>query len=302
MHSPELGRESRGREVTDVDALIQGYSSYLSALKKSPKTVLEYTKDVTRWAAWWKRPVEFFNQDEWDDWTLALSESGVSGSSINRYRSSLKRFFKYLRRRKLVDHDPSYDSEAVQVERRLPDVLTRDEVESMRAKLKCARTRALFALLYDCGLRSTEARTLDPGRIGLDSIHVSGKRAKDRIVPIVAATVATLQEWLRVKPDSPLLFPTMGGNPIGEVQLHQIVKRIAKGIPKKVSPHTLRHSIATHLIQGGMTIEKLQEFLGHDSIETTRIYVKLAQNDVKVAVLSAHPMAAKAPPIDANVI
>lgn len=292
MHSPEKGLESKGEEFTDVDVLIQGYSSYLTALKKSPKTVLEYTKDVTRWAAWWKRPVEFFKQEEWDDWTLALSESGVSGRSINRYRASLKRFFKYLRRRKLVTHDPSYDSESVQTERRLPAVLTRDEVEYMRGKLKSPRTRALFALLYDCGLRNAEARLLTVDRIGPESIHVSGKRAKDRIVPTVAATHATLEDWMRRRPTgTDLVFPTVSGTPIGEVQVYQLIKRIAKGIPKKVTPHTLRHSIATHLVEGGMDLEKLQEFLGHDSIETTRIYVHIARVRVKEAVLKAHPMA-----------
>jgi len=291
-HSSELDQERRGEPAaTDVDLLIQGYSNYLTALKKSPKTVLEYTKDVARWAAWWKRPVEFFRQDEWDDWTLALSESGVSGRSINRYRASLKRFFKYLRRRKLVTHDPSYDSESVGVEKRLPVVLTEAEVEHMRGRLQSPRTRALFALLYDCGLRSKEARTLTPERVGVESIHVSGKRAKDRIVPIVPATAATLRAWLKVRPESPYLFPTLGGNCVGEVQLYQLIRRASKGSGKHVTPHTLRHSIATHLVQRGMLIEKLQEFLGHDSIETTRLYVRLAQYQVKEAVLKAHPLA-----------
>jgi site-specific recombinase XerD len=290
VHSPETRAGERGREVTDVDALIQGYSSYLSALKKSPRTVEEYTKDVTRWAAWWQRPVEFFKQDEWDDWTASLDQAGVSGRSINRYRSSLKRFFKYLRRRKLVTHDPSYDSEPIQTEKRLPEILTRDEVELMRSRLKVPRTKALFALLYDCGLRSTEARELLPERIGPDSIHVSGKRAKDRVVPIVPATRTTLEAWLKIKPASPHLFPTVSGTPMGEVQLYQLIRRVSKGIPKKVTPHTLRHSIATHLIEGGMPIERLQEFLGHESIETTRIYVRIAQSQLKDGVLKAHPM------------
>lgn len=292
MHSPEGEVQERGGNFTDVDVLIQGYSSYLSALKKSPKTVLEYTKDVTRWAEWWKRPVEFFRQEEWDDWTLALSESGVSGRSINRYRSSLKRFFKYLRRRHIVTHDPSHDTEAVQTEKRLPAVLTRAEVEFMRAKLKSPRTKALFALLYDCGLRNAEARLLTVDRIGPDSVHVSGKRAKDRIVPIVQATRTTLEAWLSQRPkDTELVFPTTSLQPIGEVQVYQLVRRIAKGIPKHITPHTLRHSIATHLVEGGMQIEKLQEFLGHDSIETTRLYVRIAQVSVRADVLKSHPMA-----------
>lgn len=299
MHSPEIRAGERGREFTDVDVLIQGYSTYLlHAVKLSPKTVLEYTKDVTRWAEWWKRPVEFFKQDEWDDWTIWLSRSNLAASSINRYRSSLTRFYAYLRRRKIVTHDPSYDSEAVRGEKRLPDICTEQEIAAMRRRLKAPRTRALFALLYDCGLRNKEARTLRVDQINPSSLHVEGKRAKDRIIPLTPEMYEPIDAWLAEKPASPYLFPTAGGNCLDEVAVYKLVVRIAKGagILKHITPHSLRHSVATHLLERGMRIEDLQSFLGHDSIETTRRYVRLAQRSLKAAVLEHHPSVCNAKP------
>lgn len=279
--------------VTDLDVLIQGYSSYLAAINKAARTVQEYTKDVTRWARWWKRPPEFFGQDEWDDWVLHLRNTGVSACSANRYRSSLKRFFRYLRRRKLATHDPSYDSERPKAEKRIPVVLTQEEVPLLRRRLRSPRTQAIFALLYDCGLRNEEARNLTVERITPSSIHVSGKGAKDRVITIVPATYQVLAHWIEVKPPGTHLFLTISGNVIDEPAVNKMVARISKGarIQKRVTPHTLRHSIATHLIENGMTMEQLQVFLGHESIETTRKYVHLAQQLIKKAVLKAHPMA-----------
>jgi len=292
MHSPEIGQESRGREATDVDVLIQGFSNYLQALKKSPRTVEEYTKDVTRWARWWQRPVEFFDQEEWDDWVISLAQSGVSGKSINRYRAALKRFYRYLRRRKLVTHDPSYDSESAGTEKHLPVILTQAEVPLVRRRLKSPKTRALFALLYDCGLRSEEARTMTVGQVSEESVHVHGKGAKDRIVPITPETSGILTEWITCMDGAnTCMFATAGGGIMDEPAVYKLVRRVVQGagIQKHITPHSLRHSIATHLVENGMSIEKVQAFLGHESIETTRIYVKLAQKQVKDAVLAAHP-------------
>src|SRR5262245_46723086 len=115
MHSPERAGEKGTGEVSVLGILIQGYSSYLQALKMSPRTVQGYTEDVTRWGRWWKRPVEYFGQDEWDDWVASLDRAGISGASIRRYQSALRRFFKYLRRRKVCTNDPAKDAETVKI-------------------------------------------------------------------------------------------------------------------------------------------------------------------------------------------
>lgn len=282
----------RGKVLTDFDVLVQGYSTYLSGLHMQPKTILEYTKDVRRWGEWWKRPIEFFKQEEWDDWMAHLAETGVVGSTVNRYRCSVKRFYKYLRRRKLVTHDPSYDSEGIKRESRLPEIATQEEVKRMKARLKSPRTRALFALLYDCGLRNKEAREITIDRIGTESVHISGKRAKDRIIPITPETYATIKAWMDRRPEGSLwMFPTAGGNVMDEAAVYKTVGRVAKAVCplKHLSPHSLRHSIATHLIERGMLLENLQSFLGHDNIETTRRYVRLAQKSLREAVLRSHP-------------
>lgn len=284
----------RGKGITDFVILTQGYSTYLIGLHMQPKTVLEYTKDVRRWGEWWRRPVEFFRQEEWDDWMAHLAETGIVGSTVNRYRCSIKRFYKYLRRRKIVTHDPSYDSEGIRGEKRLPEIATQEEVRSMKARLKAPRTRALFALLYDCGLRNKEAREITIDRIGPESVHVSGKRAKDRIIPITKETHSTIKAWMDRRPAGTMwLFPTAGGNVLDEAAVYKTVARVALAVCplKKLSPHSLRHSIATHLIERRMRLEDLQSFLGHDNIETTRRYVRLAQSSLKQSILKAHPTA-----------
>lgn len=132
--APEAIQESRGKEVTDVDVLIQGYSNYLLALQMSAATIKGYTGDVRAWADWWKKPVEFFGVDEWDDWTFYETERGLKGKSVRRHQTALKRFFKYLRRKKLVSHDPALNAETVKVAKNLPVWLEESQVKAIRKR------------------------------------------------------------------------------------------------------------------------------------------------------------------------
>jgi site-specific recombinase XerD len=290
MHSPDREQESRGRVVEDTEILIQGFSNYISALL-SPKTVKEYLKDVRAWAEWWRKPVELFNQDEWDDWTFYETERGVKATSISRHRSSIKRFFQYLRRKKLVEHDPAKDCEKIRKPKTLPVFLTEDETAILYKRIKNARQRAMVTLLYECGLRNAELRNLLVEDMAGGFVHVrQGKRDKERYVPISDEAMKIVEAWLAERPkDSRYLISSELGNPLPERTVQKTILSLARDIPKHVTPHTLRHSIATHLHNRGVDLRDIQEFLGHDSIETTRRYVHVAKEALRRRVLRAHP-------------
>lgn len=292
MNSPELERESRGREVTDTDLLIQGFSNYISSIL-AEKTCREYLKDVRAWAEWWRRPVEFFNQDEWDDWTFYERERGVKATTINRHRVSVKRFFAYLRRRKLVAHDPAKDSEKIRAVKPLPVFLTEEETKQLYGKIRNARQWAMVTLLYECGLRNLELRQLRVEDMAGGFVHVIGsKRGKERYVPISEEAETVVRHWLKRRPvESHYLISSHLGNRLPERTVQKSILSLARDIPKHVTPHTLRHSIATHLYNRGIDLRDIQEFLGHDSIDTTRRYVHVAKEALRARVLKSHPMA-----------
>jgi len=299
--SPETRAGERG--ATDTAVLIQGFSNYLSALR-SEKTVREYIKDVRAWADWWGKPVELFDQDEWDDWTHYETERGVKASTVNRHRVAIKRFFKYLRRKKLITHDPAKDCEAISAPKPLPVFLFEDEVAQVFSRIRNPRQRAMVTLLYECGLRNREVRLLDVQDVAGGFVHVyNSKRGNERYVPVSDEAETAIRAYVDSRPeDSPYLLVSELGNRLPERTIQKTVASLARGIQKHVTPHTLRHSIATHLYNRGVDLRDIQEFLGHESLETTRKYVHVAKEALRHRVLKAHPKAAMASPIDANVI
>lgn len=282
-----------GEVVSEVEIQIQGYSTYLlDVLRKSPRTVDEYVKDVRRWLGWWKRPVEFFKDSEWDDWTASMSAAGLAGSSIKRYRVSVRRFFKYLRKRRILHHDPAINSEPVERRKTLPTWLLESEVDCVISKAISVRNRAILEVLYSCGLRNEECRAITLDSIRGNVLQVLGKGRKERIVPIPARARAALDKWLLERPaDTDLAFASTHKRQMSSRTLNILVHKLVKaaGITKRVTPHTLRHSIATHLASRGVPIDRIQLFLGHESPETTMIYVHLAQSLVHQSILDAHP-------------
>lgn len=292
------GNQGSGGEqlsaVSSIETLTQSFSSYLRGLCKSEGTIKQYLSDIRGWYAWWGRPLEAFDVDAWDAWTSWQAEQSYKGMTIRMHQMGVRRFYKWLLRKKLVTSNPADLAESVEIADRYPEVLTQEEVKLMRGIPRTPKTKALFALLYDCGLRNSEARKLPVVHIRDDYIKVIGKKNRERKVPLVPQTKAALDTWIHQRPQgTELLFPTAGGNPVSMESLCKLVKYWAKAakIPRRITAHTLRHSIATHLIERGMAIEYVQEFMGHKSIETTRIYVHIAQSLLKAQVLKAHPMA-----------
>ncbi len=293
MRSP-VDRESGGRVVSDIDALIQGYSTYLAALQVSPHTVRQYTYTVKMWAKWFKRPVEYFKQDEWDDWTAHLLSEGVEGRSVRAYQSRVRKFYKYLRRRKIVAHDPSYDHEPVKMRVKVVGFLTEEEINDFFSVPQPLMSRTMMLLMYSNGLRNSEVRELQVDDIIGDTLRIrDGKGGKDRLLPLMLRTKLDLDYWIQKHPGGELLFPGPTGGLIPAQRFRRQVARIARraGINRLVKPHMLRHSIATHLLNRGMDIRFIQELLGHECIESTRIYTHVATEALDDRMQQSHPLA-----------
>jgi integrase/recombinase XerD len=231
----------------------------------------------------------------------------ASPATLQRKTACLRSFYRHLRREERIEHDPTARLRAPRKAQRLPKVLARGEVDRLLAQPigdtpAALRDRALLELMYACGLRATEAIELEVGDVDLDAglLRARGKGAKERLVPIGRSAVHALRLWLaRGRPLlvgerlEPRLFVNRRGGGLTRQGLYKVVQRHAKsaGLDKKMSPHTLRHTFATHLLAGGCDLRALQEMLGHADIATTQIYTHLSAERLKDVYFEAHPRA-----------
>jgi integrase/recombinase XerD len=231
----------------------------------------------------------------------------ASPATLQRKTACLRSFYRHLRREERIGRDPTARLRAPRKTQRLPKVLARGEVDRLLAQPigdtpAALRDRALLELMYACGLRATEAIELEVGDVDLDAglLRARGKGAKERLVPIGRSAVHALRLWLaRGRPLlvgerlEARLFVNRRGGGLTRQGLYKIVQRHAKsaGLDKKMSPHTLRHTFATHLLAGGCDLRALQEMLGHADIATTQIYTHLSAERLKDVYFEAHPRA-----------
>jgi integrase/recombinase XerD len=231
----------------------------------------------------------------------------VAPATLQRKIACLRSFYRHLRREQLLDHDPTAELRPPRSRGRLPKVLSRDEVAKLLAVPRgnspaAVRDRALLETMYACGLRASEAIDLKLADLDLEAgiVRARGKGSKERIVPIGSKAIATLQSYLqRVRPrlvglrDEQRVFVNLRGGGLSRQGLYKIVQRHARnaGLEAKMSPHTLRHTFATHLLAGGCDLRSLQEMLGHADIGTTQIYTHLSAERLRDVYFDAHPRA-----------
>lgn len=231
----------------------------------------------------------------------------VAPATLQRKAACLRSFYRHLRREQLLERDPTADVRAPRKRRRLPQVLSRDEVARLLAAPRgrspaALRDRALLELMYACGLRASEATGLLVGDLDLEAgiLRARGKGAKERIVPVGREALAAVRAWLRDgRPrlvglrEEPHLFVNRRGFGLTRQGLYKIVRghAAAAGLGERMSPHTLRHTFATHLLAGGCDLRALQEMLGHADIATTQIYTHLQTERLKDQYFAAHPRA-----------
>ena len=233
-------------------------------------------------------------------------DAGKSHRSVARMISSWKAFYLYLILEGLLSENPTALLEAPKLGAYLPEVLSIDEIDRMMAGIELGkpsghRDRAIIETLYGCGLRVSELTGLEMNQLHPDEryIQVTGKGNKQRLVPIHEEALKHLilylsecRSQLKVKTDSKhLVFLNLRGGALSRVSVFQLVKKLAEsaGISKNVSPHTFRHSFATHLVQNGADLRVVQELLGHESILTTEIYTHLDRKHLAAVVKKYHP-------------
>ncbi len=235
----------------------------------------------------------------------------VAPATLQRKIACLRSFYRHLRREQILDRDPTAELRAPRPRGRLPKVLSRDEVarllEQPRGSSPAAlRDRALLETMYACGLRASEAIALEVSHLDLEAgiLRARGKGSKERIVPIGSKAIATLEAYLgQARPrliglgDEKRVFVNLRGGGLSRQGLYKIVQRHARsaGLAQRMSPHTLRHTFATHLLAGGCDLRSLQEMLGHADIGTTQIYTHLSADRLRDVYFEAHPRAQIAP-------
>src|SRR4051794_15070651 len=232
----------------------------------------------------------------------------VAPATLQRKVACMRSFYRHLRREGEMERDPTADLRAPRKSQKLPQVLSRPEIAQLLAAPRgtdpaSLRDRALLELMYACGLRASEATSLDIGDVDLRHgiLRARGKGAKERLVPVGRQAIAAVRTYLdRGRPalvgagDQPRLFVNQRGGELTRQGLYKIVQRHARaaGLEGKMSPHTLRHTFATHLLAGGCDLRAVQEMLGHADIATTQIYTHLSAERLKDVYFRAHPRAA----------
>lgn len=295
---------------------IKGFQDYLQLEKGlSENTQQAYVRDVVKLQKFFSETVEKKIPERTSSRDLEifienLSEIGVAASTQIRVISSIKNFFQYLIYDESLQENPATTLESPRFSRKLPDTLSVEEIDAMIAQIPMdtaigIRNRAIIETIYACGLRVSELIKLRISDLSFseDYITVIGKGNKERIIPIAEQTQHYIRKYIREvrqlkkthKDSRDILFLNNRGKGLSRIMIFYIIKDLAvlAAIKKTVSPHTLRHSFATHLIEGGAGLRAVQEMLGHESITTTEIYTHIDRQYLQETVAMYHPYARK---------
>lgn len=291
---------------------LSGFKSFLQLERSlASNTVEAYLRDISQLQAFAESNSKLNSPDALDTEFLRkfvreIAEIGLSANTQGRMVSGIRAFYKYLLLEDKIISDPSELLEAPKIGRKLPNTLSREEIISMidsvdLSKPEGERNRAILETLYGSGLRVSELVNLKISNIYFSDgfMRVLGKGSKERLVPlggVAAKRILAYLKEIRVhvnikKGADDFLFLNRRGNHLSRVMIFNIVKEAAQicGIKKSISPHTLRHSFATHLIEGGADLRAVQDMLGHESITTTEIYTHLDRDYLRSNIIQFHP-------------
>jgi integrase/recombinase XerD len=288
--------------------LFDRFLTYLSVEKGLSKNTLEaYAADLRKFIALVAEKgvtCESASAADIVDFIEYLRNGGYSSSSVSRHVSSLRAFYRYLLIENIIHEDPSENIEAPRKWERLPKALSVSEVRELLDAGHPGRTAmrdaGMLELLYSSGLRVSELISVKLGDINLDAgfIRIIGKGSKERIVPVNGRAIEKIRDYmsgerpaLLKKRQSPYLFITGRGRPMTRQRFWQTMRSLGRRMGLDLSPHTIRHSFATHLLDGGADLRSVQKMLGHADISTTQIYTKVTTDRIKKVFKKYHPRA-----------
>ncbi|MBE6310902.1 MAG: site-specific tyrosine recombinase XerD [Bacteroidales bacterium] len=296
------------RNIHSIDDVIVRFVMYLRLEKGlSVNTADSYRYDVEKFIGYLQdKSITDVIEDDLHNFVCILHDLGMAPSSQARIISGLKMFFKFLKMEGYIDKNPTLLLETPRLGRHLPTVLSVEEIDAMieaidMSKAEGQRNRAIIETLYGCGLRVSELVDLRISNIYANEgyVIVIGKGNKQRLVPISPVALEEINKYMvndrgsvPVKRGSEdIVFLNRLGNKLTRVMIFYIIKSLceAAGIKKTISPHTLRHSFATHLLEGGANLRAIQQMLGHESITTTEIYVHIDRTFLRDEILHYHP-------------
>lgn len=295
--------------MSGTDGLHERYYAWLMLERGlSENTRAAYAADAQRldvWLAEHGKSVADAGIDELQAFLCDLHDLGIAPRSQARVISGIKSLYRFMRLEHMVDENPSLLLDSPRIGRHLPEVLNVDDVDAMLAAIDPAgrqaqRNRAIIEVLFSCGLRVSELTSLEISRVNLSLgfLTVTGKGSKERMVPLSASAIAELTAWMAERESYPVkaghegyVFLNRSGRKLTRVMVFYIVRDLAEaaGIRKEISPHTLRHSFATALLEGGANLRAIQQMLGHESIATTEIYLHLDNTRLREEIVRCHP-------------
>lgn len=292
------------------DSILRRYVQYLCLERSYSKNTLDaYRRDLQKLLVFYvDNHIDYrtVTLEQLDQFAGQLREEGIQARSVARILSGVRSFYRFLTLEKEVEQDPTELLESPQIGKHLPEVLSVEEIDSIInvidvSKPEGIRDRAIIEVLYGCGLRISELCNLRISQLYLEDkyIRVKGKGSKERLVPIEGVAIDRVREWLvtrmgyKVKPsEEDYVFVSLTrGSRLSRISLFVYIKDYAEraGIKKNISPHTFRHSFATHLLEGGANLRAIQMMLGHEDISTTEIYMHIDKSKLRTEILEHHP-------------
>lgn len=295
-----------------MDGYVNEFINYLAVERGLAQNTLEsYGRDLRQFQSYLHTSQIDIVKDSSRNTILSylnsLQNKGRAVSTISRNLAAIKSFYQYLVRERYLEKDPAANLESPKLEKKLPKILSIAEVEELLRQPNTftptgLRDKAMLELLYATGIRVSELISLNISDINLDMGYIKcyGKGAKERIVPLGSIAAKCVQDYVnKGRPklvrtyDEPALFVNHHGNRLTRQGFWKIIKRYAReaNIMKEITPHTLRHSFATHLLENGADLRSVQEMLGHADISTTQIYTHVTKNRLKEVYDKTHPRA-----------
>lgn len=296
-----------------MDELIDAYYSFLKDEKTASKnTLLSYSADIGKYSDYLdKRGIALCAVSGTDilDYMIELEHCGKSAATVSRMLAAVRSLYKYLRNIKAVETDPTEQIRSLKIERRLPRILSNDEVERLLYQpdetcKKGIRDKAMLELLYATGMRVSEMIDIRTDDIDANIGYINCRSGKEnRVIPIYSLAGKALRNYIEnVRPEllkgkeaTDILFLNCRGGKMTRQGFWKIIKyyAAAAGIDKDITPHTLRHSFAAHLVENGADLKAVQEMLGHTDISSTRVYMDIAQKRIRDVYKRTHPRAKK---------